>query len=856
MRIRGEAVRSLRIVKILSLKYFLGTRGRNLLVIIGVALGVALYISIKTANISIIRSFEKSLDSVAGKAELSVFGNELGFPEDIYPFLVDYEKIATAAPVIWGTGHLEGEEGDILFIQGVDLLIDPRVRQYSLVTMEESPEDILREILNPGNILLTEKFAHRYGLKKGDRASFVVDDRVWELVVAGLLQSTGSGAFMGGNLAVVDISFAQLLFNKPGVLDRIDLILEKGALPAIVKKELNDVLPSYLSVDFSERRGKSVGKLLASFQLNLEVLNLIALFVGMFLLYNAVSYSVITRRKEIGILRAEGCSRLTILMVFLLETFLVSGLGSLLGIYLGIKFAGAAISLMSSTISSLYLITRVEDIEVPARLLILGMGGGIGASLLSAIFPAINAAFYPPILAITKGSYEIEKSGQTKSFIVLAFILFLLAAGVIYLPTTSPFPGYISSLLVMLGMSSLMLPLLTFLQKPLSKLFSRFGACSRLGTDSFFSHRGRNSVAIAALAVAVAMVVSIVIMVESFRSTIIVWLNQTLQTDIIVTMESRFQRGGTAKMSPDIAEKIKKLPQVLDVDPFRYINIEYDGHTAAYGVLDFSSIARHNTLPVKKGTAPFLKALENEGVVISEGFATIHNKNVGDTLLLPTFKGEVRFKIYGIYYDYAIQYGIILFDRGTFVRYWDDRFLSSLGIYVKEGKIEEARSEIMEIIKDKKGLVLFSNKDIKEMALDVFDQTFRITYALQVIAVIIAILGIIGSLASSVMARKREIGILRSEGLTRFQMVKLLVMESSLLGALGVAVGMVTGVILSALLIDVINYRSFGWTIQHTCPLVKILLSVLPIFAFTILAGIPPALKALSLNVSGVLRYE
>ena len=135
MRIRGEAVRSLQIVKILSLKYFLGTRGRNLLVIIGVALGVALYISIKTANISIIRSFEKSLDSVAGKAELSVFGNELGFPEDIYPFLVDYEKIATAAPVIWGTGHLEGKEGDILFIQGVDLLIDPRVRQYSLVTM-------------------------------------------------------------------------------------------------------------------------------------------------------------------------------------------------------------------------------------------------------------------------------------------------------------------------------------------------------------------------------------------------------------------------------------------------------------------------------------------------------------------------------------------------------------------------------------------------------------------------------------------------------------------------------------------------------------------------------------------------
>ena len=362
--------------------------------------------------------------------------------------------------------------------------------------------------------------------------------------------------------------------------------------------------------------------------------------------------------------------------------------------------------------------------------------------------------------------------------------------------------------------------------------------------------------AIAALATTVAMVVSIVIMVESFRSTVTVWLNQTLQADIIITMESRFQRGGTAKMSYDIVEKVKKVPQVLDVDPFRYINIEYDGHTAAYGVLDFSTIARHNTLPVKKGATPFLKARDNGGVVISEGFATIHKKDVGDTLLLATPQGEAEFKIYGIYYDYAVQYGIILFDRDTFTRYFNDRFLSSLGIFVAEGKIEEARRELKKIIKDKKGLVLFSNKDVKERALDVFDQTFRITYALQVIAVIVAILGIIGSLASSVMARKREMGILRSQGLTRLQMVKMLLIESSLLGALGVFVGIGAGIVLSLILIDVINYRSFGWTIQHTFPLGRIILSVLPVFLFTIPAGIPPAIKALSIDISRALRYE
>lgn len=852
----GEALIFLRVSKILSLKYFLGTRGRNLLVVMGVALGVALFISIKTANISILRSFEKSLDSVAGKADLSVYGNELGFPEDIYPFLTDYEGVEVAAPVIWGTGHLEGAQRDILFIQGVDLLIDPAVRQYSLVTGEEAPKDVLLNILRSGSILLTERFAHRHGLKKGDRASFVIDDQVRELSVAGLLRSTGPGALLGGNMAIVDISFAQSLFDKSGILDRIDLILEQGTSPTKVKEALNSALPSYLTADFPERRGKSVGRLLASFQLNLEVLSLIALLVGMFLVYNTVSYSVITRREEIGILRAQGCGRLIILSVLIFETFLLSGLGSLIGIYLGIKFAAGAVSLMSSTISSLYLITRVEDIHVPARLLFMGIGGGIGTSLLSALFPAKDAAFSPPIAAITRGSYEIKKSGQTMLLILFAVIFLLSAAGVVWLPISSPVPGYLSSFFLILGMSFLMLPFLAILQKPMSRLFSIFGVCAGLGTRSFFSHQGRNSVAVAALATAVSMVVSIVIMVESFRSTITVWLNQTLQADIIITMESRFKRGGTAKMSPDIADSVRKLPHVLDVDPFRYINIDYEGHMAAFGVLDFPTVVKYNNLPVKEGNRPFLNARKNGGVVISEGFATIHKKRVGDTLLLTTPKGDVRFTVYGIYYDYAVQYGIILFDWSIFSRYWDDRALSSLGIYVKAGKVEEVRNEIRELIREKKGLSLFSNKDIKERALDVFDQTFRITRALQVIAVFVAILGIIGSLASSVMARKREIGILRSEGLTRFQVVKLLIMESSLMGVLGVAVGTVTGMILAVILIDVINYRSFGWTIQHSFPMVQILLSVLPVFAFTIPAGIPPAIRALSLDVSGVLRYE
>ncbi|MDY6843307.1 MAG: ABC transporter permease, partial [Thermodesulfobacteriota bacterium] len=659
-------IRFLRIFNILSLKYFLVTKGRNLLVVVGVALGVALFVAVKTANISILRSFEKSINSVAGKADLSVYGNELGFPEDIYSVLVDYEGVSTAAPVLWRTGQLESAEGDVLFFHGVDVLIDPSIRNYSLADVEEAPEDILFKILSPGSILLTEKFAHRYGLEKGDRASFVVDDRIWELEIAGLLQSTGTGTLLGGNLAVVDISFAQSLFHTPGMLDRIDLVLEKGVSPTIVKKELKKILPSYLFVDFPEQRGESVRELLASFQLNLEVLSLIALLVGMFLLYNMVSYSVVTRREMIGIVRAEGCSRVLILLVFLCEIFLLSGLGSFAGMYLGIEFASKAISLMSSTISSLYLITRVEEIEVPARLFIMGVGGGVGASLFSAFFPAKNAAFYPPVQAITKGSYEIRKTGQTKAFIFLALVLFLLAVGITLLPTSSPLPGYLSSLFVILGMSSLVLPLITLLHAPMSKFFSRFGVCIRVGVNSFFNHKGRNSVALAALATAVSMVVSIVIMVESFRSTVTVWLDQTLKADIFITMESRFKRGGTEKMSPDIVDKIKDLPFVQSIDPFRYINIEYERQMAALGVLDFSTVSQYNSLPVKKGVTPFLKAKAYNGVVISEGFATIYQKDVGDTLLLSTPMGDARFTIYGIYYDYAVQYGIILFDQDTF----------------------------------------------------------------------------------------------------------------------------------------------------------------------------------------------
>ncbi|MDY7030413.1 MAG: FtsX-like permease family protein, partial [Thermodesulfobacteriota bacterium] len=493
---------------------------------------------------------------------------------------------------------------------------------------------------------------------------------------------------------------------------------------------------------------------------------------------------------------------------------------------------------------------------VPVRLLFMGLGGGIGTSLLAAVYPARDAAFSPPIVAITRGSYEMGKSAQTTWLVLFGFILFLLAGGVVWLPTPSPAPGYFACFFFILGMSFLVFPLLTLLQKPFSRISTFFGICPGLGTVLFFSHRGRNSVALAALATAVAMVVSIVIMVESFRSTVTVWLNQTLQADIIITMESRFKRGGTAKMSSNVIDAVRTLPHIVDIDPFRYINMEYQGHTAAIGVLDFVTIAKYDNLPAKKGRDPFLSARREGGIVISEGFATIHDKDVGDTLLLHTPEGDVRFTIHGIYYDYAVQYGIILFDWSTFLQYWNDRSLSSLGIYVKEGKVEEVRREINKILNNREGLSLFSNMDIKEKALDVFDQTFQITQALQIIAVFIAILGIVGSLASSVMERSREIGILRSEGLTRFQTTKLLIMESSLLGALGIGVGIIIGVILSVILIDVINYRSFGWTIQHTYPPGKIIGSVLIIFAFTLPAGIPPALKALSFNISGVLRHE
>ena len=791
-----------------------------------------------------------------GKADLSVYGNELGFPEDVYSSLVDHPGVEAAAPVVWGTGHVKGRQDDILFIQGVDLLIDPAMRQYELVATGDSPGTILNDILKRGSILLTDTFAHRYGLKKGDSVSFVIDDRIWELIVAGLLKSKGSQALLTGNLALADISFAQSLFQKHGLLDRIDLLLDQGQSPEAMQQALEKVLPSYLSVDFSQGRGKNVEKLLASFQLNLEVLSLIALLVGMFLVYNTVSYSVISRREEIGIIRSQGCSRLVILLVFLFETCVVAGTGSLIGVYLGIRFASGSVSLMSSTISSLYLITRVEDIHVPIGLLYLGVAGGVCTSLLASIYPAKDAAFSPPISAITKGSYEIKRSGRTPLLVILSVILFMLAVGVVWLPISSPTPGYFACFFFILGVSFLIFPLLNLLKRPIMRIFSVFGVSSELGTGLFFSHQGRNSVALAALATAVSMVVSIVIMVESFRSTVTVWLNQTLQADIIITMESRFKRGGTAKMSSSVMDAVRKLPHIVDVDPFRYINMEYQGRAAAIGVLDFLTISKYNNLPVKEGRDPFLRARNQGGVVISEGFATIHGKSPGDTLLLHTPRGDVLFTIHGVYYDYAVQYGIILFDWDTFSRYWDDRSLSSLGVYVEEGTVEEVRREIWKFLTEREGLSLFSNRDIKEKALGVFDQTFQITRALQIIAVVIAILGIIGSLASSVMERRREIGILRSQGLTRLDTGKLMIMEASLLGGLGVLMGIAVGVILSVILIDVINFRSFGWTIQHTYPITGIVTSVLPIFFLTLPAGIPPALKALSIDVSSVLRHE
>ncbi|MEC4670424.1 MAG: FtsX-like permease family protein [Nitrospirota bacterium] len=839
---------------------------RTLLTVLGIAVGVSAPMAIRIANVEVFRAFEDSVTEVVGEATVQVSGGDMGVDERLITSIRHHPAVRSASPIIRESAVIfdETHQGKPVMIWGMDLVemvgaLDVQVPQDNDGTL---PFD---HLLAPNAVFFGKDLMGEWGLTVGESLSLLIGSQIYEVVVGGAIES-GTRGRRWESLAVMDVAAAQAVFGLVGRLDQIDIVTYPGASVDQVIRELRDSLGPAVKVSRPSQRNQQVERMLRVFQLNLLTLSTVGLLVGVFLAYNTVAFTVVQYRREIGILRALGMLRSQVSTLFLGEAAVVGLLGGLVGTGVGMVLASFLVSLESESVSELYAAVTVSTLRIPPYSFVWGPVLGMMVAMVGAAGPCWEAGATSPARALAPGDYENERQMRNGRFAWMSVTMFAIA-GVLMLqgPIDGiPVFGYASAFCLLLGCTFLG-PLSLLLLKGMIRMpwMSRTGLVVRLAADQVIRAPGRSSVTLSALMVGIAIMIGVGIMVRSFRDTVEVWIDQTMMADLIVAPHSWLHdadEGVLANRLPlTMVAEARSLHGVAAVDPYRQIRVEVGPHEITLVARDFQThAARSRYLFVSGDSSKILqRSILEEGVIVSEVLSETLEVREGDRIKLPTVAGWRSFPVMGVFYDYATDGGKVVMDHSLYQHIWEDPSATVLALYLEPGaKMETVRAELQRVLGPKRLVYIISNRELRAEILEIFDRTFRVTYGLELIAVFVGFLGIVNSLVTSIVERQREFSTLRAIGGGAGQVRAMVVWESMFLGILGGLLGLIGGLLLAVLLIEVINKQSFGWTIQFTLSGVTLVEAVGVALGAALAAGYFPARWATNRPIAQGLRYE
>lgn len=834
----------------------------GLLNILSVALGVSVYLATQIANQSANHAFAASIDLVAGKAELEITAPAArNLPETVFPAVAAVPGVAGATPLVEGFVTLPDFPGGYLQILGIDIFTDAPFRTFDPSNIEASGFDIQRWLGAPGSIAVSEEFVRAHRLKPGDKIRARVGVIDHELEIGFRLRKDET---IDPHFAAMDIGWAQELFGRRGELSVIQVKLANRRDSGATITRLREILPKDARVAAPARRTEEVAKMLGGFELNMTAMSLVSLLVGMFLIYNTVSASVVRRHREIGILRSLGVTRNEVRTLFLAEAAVLGAIGCVLGLIGGFFLARVLIGVVSETISSLYVLVSVREITLRPWSFALAGLIGLGSVVASAWFPARGAARQDPVEALHGGATLKRSVSPSFTWPVSGLLCVILAAAFSYLAiSTGPrWLGFAAALFVLAGFSLLVPGVIFHFSQAAGKCLRRFRRRQRktsieaeLAAANLARALPRNSVTVAALAIAVAMTVGVSVMVFSFRKTVEAWINDTLIADLFITPVSNQTIGGSSFFPPAALDFLSKHAAVEAADTFREVELLMGDTEIVVAVI---TGARRQFQFLHGDRATLMRRFHNEDCVfVSESFARRHRLRATDTIELTTPQGPRSFPIAAIFYDYTRDQGIVYLSSGTFIRSWHDERVHSVAIYLKPNQSADELTTAFRSQFSRDGqFAIYSNQSLRRRIFEIFDQTFAVTYILLAIAVFVALTGIFLSLTILITERRREVAILRAIGASAGQIKKLLLSETAMLGALAGAMGLISGLGLALVLTGVINRAFFGWTIHLAFPWRTLWFTPLWILAAALFAGIIPAWRAGRMALADNLRNE
>ena len=850
----------MRMLRLISWPYLKKHAVRSLLTVLGIVLGVAVFVAMHTANQAVFYAFERTVDRIAGAAQLQVTSSEAGFPEEVLERVQAIPEVQVAVPVIEAPAATRiAGQGNILIL-GVDMTGDRSLREYDLESGDDAVvDDPLVFLAQPDSIIITKEFAARNGLSVGARVtlSTMVGDKAF--TVRGIMRSGGLTSAFGGNLAVMDIYAAQQVFGRGRRFDRIDLKLRDSLAVEDGRAAIRRALGVGFDVEPPASRGQQLESTLAVYAISMNISSVFALFIGMFIIYNSFAIAVTQRRSEIGILRALGAPRGQIRNLFLVESAASGLIGSVAGIVLGIFMARGMVGSISNMLEGIYGVAeRAEEVSADPRLLGAAIAIGITTSMIAAWLPARSASRVDPVQALQKGKYQVLTAGENRARRLTAAVLMAVALVMLWIDASIWFYGgyvliIVAALLLVptaaLWFSRMLRPVLKWL-RPVE------GA---LAADSLIQSPRRTSGAVAALMLSLGQVIGLGGIGRESYNSIVDWLNTALNPDLFVAGSQNLS-DRTFRFPKSLGDSIAAIPGVEDFQTVRSFRLNVGGTPVMLIAIDAASFERrgHRPLVAEDARGMYTLAKAGEGLIVSENFARLQDQGVGERVDLATPRGLLSLPIAGIITDWSDQQGALFLDRAVYERYWQDDTINVVRVYVNKG-IDPliVRQRILDRLAPAyPRMLVFTNAEVRSWVLQLTDQWLQLTYSQVFIAVIVAILGIVNTLTVSIIDRKRELGVLRAVGGFRRQIRQTVWMEAVAIGLVGLGLGLVFGAANLYFLLQITGRDLSGMHLPYRFP-IGIAAMLLPtILAAAFFSALWPAESAVRSSLVEALEYE
>ncbi len=822
-------------------------RWQTLFAVLGVVLGVTVVVAVDLANQSARRAFDLSMEQVSGKTSHQLIGGPNGIAEGFYTELKLTHGYKKSAPIVEGDVQFKDENFTLL---GLDIFAEKPFRSIASATDQNWLDELVTQT---DAVLVSAASANRLNIAVGDPVNIKVAGVPKNVEVIGIFGEASEKALDG--MLVADIATAQELLGRTGLLDRIDLILEDND-----EAQLSDLLPSGIRLVRPQQRNRNLGDLSNSFQTNLVAMSLLALLVGGFLIYNAISFSVLQRRSLIGVLRMVGVTKIQVFIRIIIEALIIGMVGTLIGVAGGILLGHGLVRLVVRTINDLYFNLNLSQLMLSPGMLLKGILLGLVVTLIAAIVPALEASRSRPYAAARRSVLE-QSTFRAVPWLALAGIGSIFFGILIVRYSSSALvPGFAGLFFIIAGYC-LMVPWMalgmTHLISPLlARLFGIVGYFSARGISASLSRTG---LAMAALTLAIAATIGMGVMVDSFRNTVSSWLAVSMKGDIYLSIPQRSSRRTGTPLPGALLDQLGDMDEIDSISSGRLVKVEARSGSINLLALEVSEGGKLNFVFKGKNLPDLWPGFQRgEYVFISEPYAFHNHTGPGETIYLLTEEGEKPFTIAGVFTDYGSDSGLAVIDRKYYAQLWRDNNISSVGIYLKENESVDSVIKLLNTSAAKidSRIRVRSNGEIRQHTLAIFDRTFTITRVLRLLVTLVAFIGILCALMSIQFERAKEHAVLRASGMTRRELMIQVTLQTGLMGVMAGLLALPLGLIISEMLIHVINLRSFGWTMQSIwVPQIYIESLLLAVFA-ALLAGIYPGYRMAKESPATALREE